>query len=70
MDSYSTGLGDNALRGSMTSASTIDRLQSTLKQREGELHNIQVCMIVQFSEMLSISIGISNVIGKISRDTS
>lgn len=44
MDSYSAGLGDNIIRGSLTSASTIDRLQSTLKQREGELHNIQVCM--------------------------
>ena len=36
MDGYYTRLG------SLTSASAVDRLQSELKQMEGELHNVQV----------------------------
>ena len=40
VDGYSTGLG------SLASASAVDRLQSALKQKEGELHNAQVCVCV------------------------
>ena len=36
MDGYFTGLV------SLTSASAVDQLQSALKQKEGELHNVQV----------------------------
>ena len=36
MDGYTTG------PGSLASASAVDRLQSSLKQKEGELHNVQV----------------------------